>query len=776
MERPVVLLLAVVGLSAVWATPNAGQTGSSYQQESQIPDSIRRDLAHGRFWKASRALRPHLNPVESASLQDRMVLAEAEAGWKNWGGAVAALSVAGSDTAGVPARLWYKLGVALQESGDDQRAAVALARFVESVPRESSTGLAARSRLSRALAATGAGGEAVDATGELRALSPLLGDWTALAAARILSAEGAAEAVGEVLALVADPSIRRAGWRLEVDAWAASGDTARALEALAAVDRTGGAPPPRVDLLATEWPLRLALGDSVGAVAAMEELLRLTTRGSVATDAAMAHWEVAVDSGPEVLRLVAAAMGSGGEFGHAVRAWRLVERRGAALSERERMARARAFNGSGDRNGAVGVYRELSASSDPAIAGPSLQAWAGIRTRQGRYGDARTLQNRLVERFPGRPEALDVIFFRGDDHQDAGRLGEAISHYQSVVSMSSSADRAGLARMRWAQIHLAQGEVEAAREVFREYLDEFPNGRRWEEASYWGARAAEMAGDTAEARALLSRLQEERPLSYYTFLTDEQDGSSFSPDLAESGPLPDLEWLPGELEVLALLEEAGLVDGAAAQVSTMRAAAGDSEGSLLRLAVELHEAGRTLDGIRLGLEVRRRGRVWDRALARVVYPFPYRELVTARAQELGLDPFLLAGIIRQESAFVPAIVSAAGAIGLMQVMPATGRQLAGRIGPGRFSTEMLETPELNVHLGTRFLADMIKRYDGDLPLVLSAYNAGPSRANRWRLLPEAEDPRRFTERIPFAETRGYVKNVTRNRALYRWLHGGGAGG
>ncbi len=775
MEKPVALLLAVVGLSSLWATPLAARTDSSHRQESEVPDSIRRDLAHGRFWKASRALRAHLNPVESASLQDRMVLAEAEAGWKNWEGAVAALSMAGSDTAEAPVRLWQLLGVALQESGDDQGAAGALSRFVESAPLGSSAGLAARSRLSRVLAATGAGGEAVDAAGELHALSPLVGDWTALEVARILAPQGEAEAVGEVLALVSGPSIRRAGWRLEVDAWAASGDTARALEALAAVDRTGDAPPTRADVLAVEWPLRLALGDSSGAVAAMEGLLRLTTRGSAATDAAMAHWEVAVDSGPEILRLVAAAMGSGGEFGPAVRAWRLAERRGAGLSERERMARARAFNGSGDRNGAVEVYRELSASVDPSIAGPALQAWAGIRTRQGRYGDARTLQDRLVERFPSRPEALDVVFFRGDDHQDAGRLGEAISHYRSVVSMSSSADRAGLARMRWAQIHLARGEVEAAREVFRAYLDEFPEGRRWEEASYWGARAAVMAGDTAEAPALLARLRRAGPLSYYTFLTDAQDGSSFSPDLAESGPLPDLKWLPGELKVLALLEEAGLVDAAAAQVSAMRAAAGDSEASLLRLAVELHEAGRTLDGIRLGLEVRRRGRAWDLTLARVVYPFPYRELVTARAEELGLDPFLLAGIIRQESAFVPAIVSAAGAIGLMQVMPATGRELAGRIGPRGFRTETLETPELNVHLGTRFLADMIKRYDGDIPLVLSAYNAGPTRANRWRLLPEAEDPLRFTERIPFAETRGYVKNVTRNRTLYRWLYGEGAG-
>ena len=107
----------------------------------------------------------------------------------------------------------------------------------------------------------------------------------------------------------------------------------------------------------------------------------------------------------------------------------------------------------------------------------------------------------------------------------------------------------------------------------------------------------------------------------------------------------------------------------------------------------------------------------------------------------------------------------------MQVIPATGREVARSIGPRGFQDESLTTPEVNVHLGTRFLSDMLRRYQEDLPLVLSAYNAGPTRADRWKNFPEAEDPRRFVERIPFAETRGYVKNVTRNRAVYRRLYG-----
>ncbi len=108
----------------------------------------------------------------------------------------------------------------------------------------------------------------------------------------------------------------------------------------------------------------------------------------------------------------------------------------------------------------------------------------------------------------------------------------------------------------------------------------------------------------------------------------------------------------------------------------------------------------------------------------------------------------------------------------MQVMPATGRDLARSQGIRGFTAESLETAEINLHLGTRFLLDMERRYaDGELPLVLSAYNAGPTRARRWRQLPESEDPLRFTERIPFVETRGYVKNITRNIGLYQFLYG-----
>jgi soluble lytic murein transglycosylase len=217
--------------------------------------------------------------------------------------------------------------------------------------------------------------------------------------------------------------------------------------------------------------------------------------------------------------------------------------------------------------------------------------------------------------------------------------------------------------------------------------------------------------------------------------------------------------------------EAGLERGAQAEIERLDELARGDRPAMLRLADALIERGRTIDGINLGWALLEQEGSWDRQLLRVTFPFPYRELVRREAQEWGIDPLLMAAIIRQESAFKADVVSPAGAVGLMQVMPPTGQQLARRHGPDPFTDETLARPEVNLHLGAAFFVDMSRRYDHDLPLVLSAYNAGPTRATAWRRFPEASDPLRFTESIPFDETRGYVKSVRRNLGLYRVLYG-----
>jgi soluble lytic murein transglycosylase len=263
----------------------------------------------------------------------------------------------------------------------------------------------------------------------------------------------------------------------------------------------------------------------------------------------------------------------------------------------------------------------------------------------------------------------------------------------------------------------------------------------------------------------------EQPVEYYAVVAAELLDVPYSVNVPEGeGPSEPL-WLAEGLARLDRLMEAGLERGTQTEIDRLRDRARGVRPAMLRLADALIERGRSIDGINIGWALLEQEGSWDRNLLRVAFPFPYRELVRREAEEWGIDPLLMAAIIRQESAFKADIVSRAGAIGLMQVMPPTGQQLARRHGPDPFSNESLSRPEVNLHLGAAFFVDMSRRYDHDLPLVLSAYNAGPTRATAWRQFPEASDPLRFTERIPFDETRGYVKNVRRNLSLYRALYG-----
>ncbi len=144
-------------------------------------------------------------------------------------------------------------------------------------------------------------------------------------------------------------------------------------------------------------------------------------------------------------------------------------------------------------------------------------------------------------------------------------------------------------------------------------------------------------------------------------------------------------------------------------------------------------------------------------------------MIEREALEHGLDPHLLAALIRQESTFRPAVVSRAGAQGLMQLMPATARELARRVGLS-WDERLLAIGPVNLHLGAMHLAALLRTYRGDVIAALAAYNAGGRPVARWLRYPEANDPPMFVERIPYVETRGYLRAVLRNWALYQGLY------
>lgn len=147
----------------------------------------------------------------------------------------------------------------------------------------------------------------------------------------------------------------------------------------------------------------------------------------------------------------------------------------------------------------------------------------------------------------------------------------------------------------------------------------------------------------------------------------------------------------------------------------------------------------------------------------VTHPLEYEREIRASAVDFGVEPSLVAAVIKAESRFDPEATSSRGAYGLMQLLPETARFVSERTG---ISGDYRD-PETNIRIGTRYLSYLQSRYDGDERLVLAAYNSGEGRVDRW-LSDEGFDVSRD---IPFAETRDYVQNVTESQRVYEDLYG-----
>jgi soluble lytic murein transglycosylase len=160
---------------------------------------------------------------------------------------------------------------------------------------------------------------------------------------------------------------------------------------------------------------------------------------------------------------------------------------------------------------------------------------------------------------------------------------------------------------------------------------------------------------------------------------------------------------------------------------------------------------------------------------KVIFPLDYWALITKYALANKLDPYLMAALINQESAFDARIKSSAGAIGLMQVMPSTGRQYARKLGLKRYGTASLTRPEINVQIGMVCFADALRR-SGDVTRALAGYNAGEARVVRWNAERPGLELDEYIDDIPFSETQTYVKKILGTAEDYRRLYAEGPAG
>ncbi|NNF40910.1 MAG: transglycosylase SLT domain-containing protein, partial [Woeseiaceae bacterium] len=328
------------------------------------------------------------------------------------------------------------------------------------------------------------------------------------------------------------------------------------------------------------------------------------------------------------------------------------------------------------------------------------------------------------------------------------------------------------------ELLLALPDAAVDREVFRWRARTSLRGQQWshllndvaampteerdaEEWQYWRAVALQRLGQVLAAQSVLRKLSEER--SYYGFLAADELEQNYA--LGHAG-------LQANDEVLAAIEalpemirarELFLVGRDSGGRSAWQAAVDSLSAEEKRQAAILaHRWGWHSRAISTAASLGE----YDDLLIR--YPLPYQQSFEQSSSAASISPTWAYGIARSESLFMRDVRSSAGAIGLMQLMPATGREVARGIRLRYSGLATLTNPESNIRLGTSYLGQMAKRYSGNAVLATAAYNAGPHRVDRWLPDDGPVDARVWIENIPFNETRKYVKRVLSAQAIFHW--------
>lgn len=377
---------------------------------------------------------------------------------------------------------------------------------------------------------------------------------------------------------------------------------------------------------------------------------------------------------------------------------------------------------------------------------------------------------RIIEAYKGTRAAADASYLLADLESDAGRETNARTLYDRACTNRPAGSYSDESCFRSGILSYALKDPARAAKTFDDLAARFPRSPEVPAATYWSGRAWQKAGKDSIARERWRSVATRQRLSYYGAVSARRLGEqSWIPTAPELHPTGSYT---GGLARAFVLEQLGMDVEKRYEYESIERDALASPATALGVGATLLERGEAPRAIRLGWRMvemaRDSGSADERGYA-LVYPLLRREVLVENATKNRLDPALVAAVIRQESGWNPRAVSGAGARGLMQVMPPVGRQIALSRGYPVWDPGLLFDPDISLELGTYHLRAALQ--SNNLPRALAAYNAGASRVQRWVRRLGADDPELFIERIPFVETRDYVRIVMRNAELYRALYG-----
>ena len=382
----------------------------------------------------------------------------------------------------------------------------------------------------------------------------------------------------------------------------------------------------------------------------------------------------------------------------------------------------------------------------------------------------------ILEKYPTSEYVDRARFAAADIHEYFGRRPEAIQLYSDIIKLSPVGQIRDDAAWRLAWLYYRNGDLPSASEAFSTLSKQSGNGPFGTAALYWQARISEKSGENDKARQTYRQITASAPESYYQSLSwralqrlgDASEEPKWvvasSPQEADDPPIaPELVFHLSRARALGSLSLQHL---AITELDELNRAATPSNRMRAFLMREYFKTGGYARSLQLANQLPSSRR--DREPYR--YPLAFWQLIQQKAQQRGLDPYLVLALIRQESLFDARARSPAAALGLMQLLQPTAARVAKQIGIAVPTPDMLFDPDVNLTLGTQYLKDLLARYSNNRQKAIAAYNAGESAVDRWEKEISTDDIEEFVERIPYVETRGYVKLVLRNQQIYKSLY------
>jgi len=430
------------------------------------------------------------------------------------------------------------------------------------------------------------------------------------------------------------------------------------------------------------------------------------------------------------------------------------------------------------RNDAIPLLKQIARDYPETADAPNALYQIGqILWNRHDNAQALTVFQQLIANYPASPTVDRALYGAGDIYEWLGNRDAAIASYNSVRLEFPLGSVRDDATWRLAWLYYRNGDLPDAYRMFKLLASEGRENALKTAAHYWQGRAAEKAGDSELAKETYRAVYEASGESYYQALAAKALAKLGVPASEQSSKQPgsrrELEPPVATPRITFHLARARALSGldlhrlAVAEIGAIESIAATDNGMRLYLSREYFKNRAYRRSLALATQLP--ASESERDLYR--FPLAHWEMIQRIAQERELDPHLILALIRQESLFDAHARSPAFALGLMQLLPSTASRVAARAGMPAPSHEKLFDPEVNLTLGTQYLKDLLQRYSNNWFKAIAAYNAGEAAVDRWEREIPTEDIEEFVERIPYQETRGYVKLVMRNHRIYKKLYG-----